>query len=466
MKSLAYKAVLAFASISVVTTIAFAPTAQINRQPAYALPAFETNPKVILPLISIAATQLAMANKETVLDGLAWTVAKVAIDSITKSLVNWINSGFDGSPAFVTDLKENLTYLGDAIADDFIDRLDQNIVANTGFSIRTPFQDQLNAALREEFYRTTASYGLDYTLNAYSEDPKAFIDGEFRRGGFNAFFAASQNPSNNPLGAYLQAQNRLWAEISAAQQQRRQELEWGKGFLSFRGPCPVRGEVADLSRAEKCPFNSVRTPGSVIENQLVQNLGSGVRQLELADNINEIVGALFGQLVNQVLGSGGLASVSQPAAGGGRSYLDRATDGTGVSAGASSLARGALNNIDIDRRRLERYQRDLNDMQEIMLSLPEKCRQDAQSIVQISDIMSELNNTSAALDELDRLEQGIERAVGESNTDSTAVTRAVTAYQNFLSSPNVPSSEQTAGAASALIELQDRAEELRQSCRS
>jgi hypothetical protein len=42
--------------------------------------------------------------KETVADGIAWAVAKLVVREMTTSIVNWINSGFKGNPAFVTDL--------------------------------------------------------------------------------------------------------------------------------------------------------------------------------------------------------------------------------------------------------------------------------------------------------------------------------------------------------------------------
>ena len=74
---------------------------------------------------------------EYVLDGLAWEVANLAIQSMTKSIVNWINSGFEGSPAFVTDLRTNLRGVGDAVAARFFEELANQEIATT------PFQDKV-----------------------------------------------------------------------------------------------------------------------------------------------------------------------------------------------------------------------------------------------------------------------------------------------------------------------------------
>ncbi len=52
------------------------------------------------------------------------------------------------------------------------------------------------------------------------------------------------------------------------------------------------------------------TPGTVIADQLKVNLGSSVRQLELADSLNESLSAVFEALVNQLINQG-LSSLSK-----------------------------------------------------------------------------------------------------------------------------------------------------------
>ena len=54
------------------------------------------------------------------------------------------------------------------------------------------------------------------------------------------------------------------------------------------------------------------TPGSVISSSLNKALGSGQDSLVQASMLDEIIGALAGKLVNQVLSSSGLSGVSQP----------------------------------------------------------------------------------------------------------------------------------------------------------
>jgi len=270
--------------------------------------------------------------KEGGLDAIAWTVARTALQSVTKSTVTWINSGFDGSPAYVTDLNRNLLRVGDRVADDFFDELQARN------EIDSPFRDDIAQAVREDYYRSTSGGSYfnknRFTLNEVSEDPNAFLAGDFSKGGWDAWIEAWRNPQNNPFGAYHEAQHELGSRVTSAESARRTELDWGRGFLSWRGECDNSsstassgpGETVNLGSAEsECAGGEIQTPGSVIEGQLEKTLGSQLDQLGLADEFNEMIGALLAQLTSNVLGGGGLGSLSRPNSGGGSSYLDRAT---------------------------------------------------------------------------------------------------------------------------------------------
>jgi hypothetical protein len=380
------------------------------------------------------------------LNGLAWTVAKVAAQSITRSTVNWINSGFNGSPAFVSDLNQNLKFLGDAVAEDFFNHLNQTTYDVTGFNITSPFQDQINQQLRQEYYRQTSGFGLNYTLYQNSTDPKAFINGDFSKGGFNAFLSTSQNPANNPFGAYMLASNALWSNIDAAAQQRKAELNWGKGFLPWRGECAsaapqnlLPSQYQSLSQTEKCTSNPVRTPGSVIEAQLEQNLGTGIRQLELADSINEVVGALMGQLVNQVLGSGGLFGASQPSSGGGFPYINQATDSSQYNGQATSIATGVLQNITNDTTTATAYRDDWQKILTTATTAQQACGADPEITQVITQATTAVNRGNAALLNLADVKSQVELAAqSTSNSKGTAIISAVGGYQSYLSAQDTP----------------------------
>jgi len=386
-----------------------------------------------------------------VLNGVAWMVAKTAVQSITRSTVNWINSGFNGSPAFVSDLNQNLSNLSDAVAEDFFNHLNQATVQTTGFNIKSPFQDQLTQQLRTEYYKATSNtLGLSgYDLNGHSTDPQAFLNGDFSKGGFNAFFSASQNPANNPFGAYQLASNALWAQIDAAAQQRKAELDWGKGFLPWRGNCTTTSSTVSLSSSEKCVGSPVKTPGSVVESQLENTLGSGVRELDLADSINEVVGALMGQLVNQVLGPGGLLGASQPSSGGGSSYLNQATSASQNDSINTSLAQGVLQNLQSNTTAATTYRDDWQKVLTAATAAQTKCGVQPDTTTAIATATAGVQKGNAALQKLANVQAEVQAAIQSTSANkSTQITTAIADYQSYLNSSSVPTTDEQAEAAS------------------
>jgi hypothetical protein len=57
--------------------------------------------------------------KEYTLDAIAWALVNLLIKEMIKSTTKWVASGFQGSPAFVTDLKGFLLDIGDKVAGRF-----------------------------------------------------------------------------------------------------------------------------------------------------------------------------------------------------------------------------------------------------------------------------------------------------------------------------------------------------------
>lgn len=448
------KKVLATGLATAVIVASYSSTLSVNKNVAHAqigaLATFETNPAILSGIAVTAGNLTTQTLIEKALNGLAWQMAKTTVQSITRSTVNWINSGFNGSPAFVSDLNENLSYLGDAVAEDFFNNLNQTAINTTGFNITSPFQDQIAAQLREEYYRTTSdTLGLSqYDLNGHSSDPKAFINGDFSKGGFDAFFAASQNPANNPFGAYELASNALWGQVNMAAQQRKAELDWGNGFLPWRGNCSTAGGAVSLSKSEQCRTSPVRTPGSVIESQLEQNLGSGVRQLELADSINEIVGALAGQLVNQVLGPGGLLGTSQYSSGGGSSYVNQATQASQYDSVNTSIANGVVQNIQNDRTSATAYRDEWQKILDAANAARARCGTRPEIGAAMTKATAGVQKGNAALAQTAALQARVQNAIqSTSGNKSTLIVDAVAGYQSYLRSPVVPTPDEQAEAA-------------------
>lgn len=258
--------------------------------------------------------------KENLLDGIGWAIAKQMVSSMTRSLINWINSGFQGSPAFITDLKAHLLNAIDSVVGTYIKSL-----GGIGEFICSPFKLDVQAALSINYAQSRSgmpSGPSACTLSGIGDNIENFLQGSMN--GWDQWFKVTANPQNTPYGAYLEAEAKLNARIVNEAGQEIELANWGSGFLSKKVCEPVTG-----GGKPKC---TITTPGKVIEEALTFQLSTGPRALIEADEINEIIGALMNQLVQQavqgingLLGLGGNSNYTDYGYGNGTStisYLD------------------------------------------------------------------------------------------------------------------------------------------------
>ncbi len=272
--------------------------------------------------------------KEFVLDSIAGMFAKQIIRQLTTSVVNWINSGFEGSPSFITNPSSFFLDLADQETGRFLAKYGGPLT-----DLCSPFSIDLRISLAFKYHpniqqRYTCTLGtiINNSKNAVEgASINGFTAGDFSQGGWPAFVSLTTEPQNNIYGAWLQADSELSLRVANLQIQQRDELNQGRGFLSWR-KCTKTGNENSEERAtegtgegtyagpersyegsgegyvpeEKC---EVQTPGSVIVSALESNVNGPLHELQLADELNEIVNALFAQLVTQVL-TKGLGGVS------------------------------------------------------------------------------------------------------------------------------------------------------------
>ncbi|MEK7601888.1 MAG: hypothetical protein AAB472_00130 [Patescibacteria group bacterium] len=427
---------------------------------------------------SLSAVQNTTLNvKEFALDPLAYIVSKVALQSVTKSVVNWINSGFKGSPAFITDLDTRLLKVGDTVANDFLNQLETNT------AITSPFQDVLTAALRRDYFISTTRDGFflqnPYTLNQVSNDPNALYEGRFvEGGGWDAFFSAIANPANNPFGADLLQRDALKQQIANQVDTEKTKLSWGNGFLSWQGDCAssntsttvnqaggilnfngtpttptspvVLTPSVKLSGTVPCLHQNIVTPGAIIHDQLTKTLGSSVDQLTSSDELNEIVGALIGQLVSNVVGGTGLGGLSQPSSGGGRSFIDQAADSTQYSNASanSNLSTNFVTTLGQQKVQLQAYQTNWTKIADAANSAKtaiqnSSCAQNSPNASQVQTIITQgttaIANAGAAINTIDQIIADLGASGGSAKTQTSAVATASAAYQTLLGSNSMPS---------------------------
>lgn len=253
--------------------------------------------------------------------GFSWNgiynlVMKTLLAQITDSIVNWINSGFEGSPSFVTDPQSFLLDVGDEVVGEFI-----NEMTKFGW-LCDPYRLNIQIALSlgiGSFKRQRKC-----TLTGIIKNFDNFVNGTFKEGGWKGWFYLTTNPNANPGTAMLSVQAELQKRMLQKNDMEVSKLNWGRGFMSWRtceqyatktstpsdaGPgfeyTDETTEKDKSNESQECTkYSDIKTPGSVIESQLEHTLGTSLRQLELADDIDKIVGALVQQLVKTVLTKG------------------------------------------------------------------------------------------------------------------------------------------------------------------
>lgn len=302
------------------------------------------------------------------------TIAKRFLQEMTKSTINWINSGFHGNPLFL----ENPQSFFKDIAKYEV----KNLVDMFGYdSRRFPFGK--NFALNTiDAYKSQLEINAEYTLSRVINDPALLQQyrTDFNVGGWNGFLINTQYPQNNHIGFQMLATEELARRLDGTTQNAAQKvqttLQQGMGFLSPK-TCPsnpqynnlknefqqpgfkppawnfeptveaiinqteenpegernpeydrqlanytrqhaefTAAERAAWARTSTCPGGLVATtPGSVVASQITNAMGSQFRTTELAIAMDKSISAITDALLNKFLNDGlsALASTVNPA---------------------------------------------------------------------------------------------------------------------------------------------------------
>ena len=211
-------------------------------------------------------------------DQIAWCMVNSIIESVGAATVNWINGGFQGNPVFVDNPEQFFADVADIQAGAFLNEVSSGLFC-------TPIQDLVRINLANSYNSRISPYGdrSSCTFTEASGSLEQFMSGETF--GWDDWLSYTQDPYNNPFGATIYSQIELDQRIASALDTQSTLLEWGGGFFSKRDP----------------ETNKITSPGSILQDQLNERLGSGQRRLEIADEFDEIVSALVNQLIRVAL---------------------------------------------------------------------------------------------------------------------------------------------------------------------
>lgn len=283
---------------------------------------------VILSLFSFSVPQKSHAQwvdvantpKEYSLDWVATVWGKYALKKMTAQTVNWINSGFKGNPAFVSDPGQFFLDSADAVASTYLSSTALN-------QLCTPFKAKVRLALVKNYIQEGDNYSC--TLSTLKDNYDEFMN-DFSVGGWDGWFEVTQTSGGNPYSAYFAAESQLLKKTAEDKARKEKELDQGQGFLSYKkckeGLTLNQARIDYLNQESGGQFSDLKpgdcfeedketvTPGSVINDSLTDALGSGWKQLEAADEINEVVSVLISKLLGTLLDKG-LSSLSKSSGG-------------------------------------------------------------------------------------------------------------------------------------------------------
>ncbi len=269
-----------------------------------AVPVSDTGTQVILGVQLGTSNAIAgsQAVKSTFLDCITRTIAKAALQQITASVVNWINSGFNGSPSFVTNYKQFFQNVADQAAGEYIKGSALSFLCS-------PFQLQIRIAIAQSYANRNAAASC--SLSKVVGNINSFMGGNFSQGGWPGLIQFTTVPTNNPYGAFAYAQAGLQTAQSNANQNANRNMT-ATGFLNFQQAYDCKTAAAPSNDGNgqatqyDCKYKTV-TPGSVIESSLSKTLNVSqdtLVQAGVSGSFDAIINALISQLTTRALYSG------------------------------------------------------------------------------------------------------------------------------------------------------------------
>jgi hypothetical protein len=248
-----------------------------------------------------AAKQRNESKSQTVMQCIVKSIAQAAIDQITRSIVNWVNSGFNGQPSFVTNFNQYFANVADQAAGEFIKGSALSFLCS-------PFAPQIKIAIAQSYANRNGSSGASCSLGKVTNNINGFLKGNWGAGGWGSLLQFTTVPTNNPYGAYAYAQIGLNNSIASAQNNANRNISPG-GFISVQKCDNVPAVTAGAGSMPTRKNCKVTTPGQVIQDSLKASQDSSINQLNIAQDINSIINALTNQLVLKTL-YGGLANAN------------------------------------------------------------------------------------------------------------------------------------------------------------
>jgi len=259
-------------------------------------------------------------SKESWLDSLGWMMANVVIDQFGDAIVDWIRNGFEGGPMFLSDpegfFRDTANQASGAIISKFNAewlcdplgklKIDLNFLFPGTDRVRyeCTFND-ITANFKNIAGREDLDDWVDFNVSVGQENIVRNFSSDYRNGGF-LMWLTTADWKNNDMGRTLQVVDDAFIAASAKISMGSFQLELGQGFFGMK-KCLEYREAYDLEGKKikgDCVKEITTSPGQLVQDQLKQVGGKDLSRLEVADEINEIIGALATTMMGWLLTGG------------------------------------------------------------------------------------------------------------------------------------------------------------------
>ncbi len=242
-------------------------------------------------------------------DSMAYCIVNTMIIYIADSTIQWINTGFDGNPAFLANpdqffkdlanqekmaFMEELAYgANSGVCDVFKSTMLSAVISRYG---QNQNQNRYGQGYQTGGYGGGYNSGSDFNGCPFDQKPgqlNLFVGGNFTEGGgWDSWFNLTQSPQSNPYDTYFNTNDNLDSQIQGVQLSKTRELNWSNGYLSFR---KCENEKQDK---KDCP---ITTPGTIVASKIGSTLNIGTDRLVLAEKFDQVVTAVVDQLITTAI---------------------------------------------------------------------------------------------------------------------------------------------------------------------
>ncbi len=227
-------------------------------------------------------------------DGIAWCIANSLIEYVAESTIAWANSGFNGSPSFVSNTDSFFENLADQEAGNFINSIAKS-VTNGGVNLCSNFKVSISIGLSNYYSKSSYSKTSSCTLTKIVSNVDSFMEGNFEEGGWEGWFSMTQNASNNKIGATILATDELYGRLSVKNNTAKLELGLNNGFLNYK-KCEKKSDGTVNEKSCKTV-----TPGTVIQSSLEKSLNLSKDRLVAVQKFDQVIEAVVNNLIKVAL---------------------------------------------------------------------------------------------------------------------------------------------------------------------